>query len=308
VKYQNEVGFSKIFPILGYSKIEGMLRKRIYGVLSAVLLGVLAFVVISTSAQRNGCGLDTSLANRVFRNDEELKIVVSYNWLFVWTDVVDVWLKISEEKKNGHDALRVNGFGKSRPFYDWFFQVRDTYESWLDPISLRPIYFNRDINEDGYLLKNFYTYDWGNKRILARVQRRKDPAYMDTISINSCTNDVISLIYNIRNIDFGRMQKDARFPIELAVDDKVHTISLKYEKVEVVKVKGMGKFRCIKLSAKMIKGRAFTGKENMYIWLTDDDNRLPILMESPIKVGTIKARITEMKNLKFPLASKVGKD
>lgn len=57
----------------------------------------------------------------------------------------------------------------------------------------------------------------------------------------------------------------------------------------------------------MVKSRAFTGKENMFIWLTDDQNRLPIYMESPIKVGTIKARITEMSNLKYPLTSKISK-
>jgi hypothetical protein len=267
-----------------------------------MLIGMLA------SAQRRISRIDTSSGGCAFRIDEEIKIVVSYSWFFVWTDVVDVWLKLSAEKKNGKDAIRINGFGKSRPFYDWFYQVRDTYETWLDPSSLRPIFFNRDVNEDGYLIKNFYTYDWGNKRILARIQKRSKPAYIDTIAITSSTHDVISLIYNIRNIDFSKLQPNERFPIELAIDDKVHFLSFKFDKKETIRVKGMGKFRCIKLSAKMMKGRAFTGKENMFIWLTDDDNRLPIYMESPIKVGTIKARITEMKNLKFPLSSKVDND
>ena len=272
------------------------------------LLVLLMLIGMLASAQRRISRIDTSSGACSFRTDEEIKIVVSYSWFFVWTDVVDVWLKLSSEKKNGKDAIRINGFGKSRPFYDWFYQVRDTYETWLDPSSLRPIFFNRDVNEDGYLIKNFYTYDWGNKRILARIQKRSKHAYVDTIAITSSTHDVISLIYNIRNIDFSKLQPNERFPIELAIDDKVHFLSFKFDKKETIRVKGMGKFRCIKLSAKMMKGRAFTGKENMFIWLTDDDNRLPIYMESPIKVGTIKARITEMKNLKFPLSSKVDND
>lgn len=271
-------------------------------------LAIVALAVAVNAQSSNGCGLNTNPSSRTFRTDEELKIVVSYNWFFVWTDVVDVWLKVSEDKKLGKEAIRISGYGKSRPFYDWFYQVRDIYETWLDPNTLRPIYFNRDINEDGYTLKNFYTYDWPNKRILAKIQRRKDPAYEDTIAITSCTNDAVSLIYNIRSIDFSKLQPGDRIPIDLAVDSKVHTISIKFEKVEVIKVKGVGKFRCLKLSAKMIKGRAFTGKESMFIWITDDGNRLPIYMESPIKVGTIKARITEMKNLRYPLSSKQAED
>jgi Protein of unknown function (DUF3108). len=283
-----------------------MVRISFKRTFSVGLLAVLVLVGMFGSAQRRSSQLDTSKDSRAFRVDEEIKIVVSYSWFFVWTDVVDVWLKLSAETKNGKDAIRINGFGKSRPFYDWFYQVRDTYETWLDPASLRPIFFNREVDEDGYLIKNFYTYDWSNKRILARIQKKKDPARMDTIAITSHTNDVISLIYNIRNIDFTKIQPNERFPIELAIDDKVQTLSFKFDKVETIRVKGMGKFRCIKLSAKMVKGRAFTGKENMFIWLTADNNRLPIYMESPIKVGTIKARITEMKNLKYPLSSKVS--
>lgn len=272
-----------------------------------LILGVLFSNTAVLKAQVNKCGVDTSLERRSFKNGEELKIVVSYNWFFIWTDVVDVWLKVSDTQKNGLDVVNIHGYGKSRPFYDWFYQVRDVYETWLDPITLRPVFFNRDINEDGYTLKNFYTYDYKNDIIVANIQKRKNPAYIDTIKASKCTNDAISLIYNMRNMDYSKMQPGQTFPIEIAIDEKVHNILIRYDGKEIIKVKGMGQYRTIKLSAKMIKGRAFTGKENMFIWLTDDKNRLPIYMESPIKVGTIKARITEMKNLKFPLSSKITK-
>lgn len=269
-----------------------------------------AFLLVYGNAalgQSSNCGISSGESSRVFKVGEELKIIVSYNWFFVWTDVVDVWLKTTKEVKNGKEAIRVSGFGKSRSFYDWFYQVRDIYETWLDPVTLRPLFFNRDINEDGYLLKNFYTYNWDNNQIVIRVQKKKDPAYYDTISVSPCASDAISLIYNIRNIDFNKLSPGQSIPVQIVFDSKAHDISIRYDKKETIKVKGMGEFRCIKLSAKMVKSRAFTGKENMFIWLTDDQNRLPIYMESPIKVGTIKARITEMNNLKYPLTSKINK-
>lgn len=273
----------------------------------SVLIVMLSLCVSAAKGQSSNCGINTGESTRVFKVGEELKIVVSYNWFFVWTDVVDVWLKTTREVKNGKDAIRVSGFGKSRSFYDWFYQVRDIYETWLDPATLRPLFFNRDINEDGYLLKNFYTYNWDKNQIVARIQKKKDPAYFDTISVSPCASDAISLIYNIRNIDFSRLSPGQSVPVQIVFDSKAHDISIKYDKKETIKVKGVGEFRCIKLSAKMVKSRAFTGKENMFIWLTDDQNRLPIYMESPIKVGTIKARITEMSNLKYPLTSKISK-
>lgn len=272
-----------------------------------VVILLLLFVGEYTVAGEVGdCRVNTSESSRAFKVGEELKIVVSYNWFFVWTDVVDVNLKVSREVKNGKDAIRISGFGKSRPFYDWFYQVRDIYETWLDPNSLRPIFFNRDIDEDGYILKNFYTYDWDKGKIYSRVQKKSNPPRIDTIAISSCANDVISLIYNLRNLDFSNISPGQNIPIQIVFDSKAHSVNVKFEKRETIKVKGAGEFKCLKLTAKMVKSRAFTGKESMYIWLTDDSNRLPIYMESPIKVGTIKARITEMSNLKYPLTSKVS--
>lgn len=275
---------------------------------SMAICGCACLMMLSVTAnsQSNQCGANVPPQSRSFKNGEELKIVVSYNWFLIWTDVVDVWLKVSDTKKNGLNLINVRGYGMSRPFYDWFYQVRDVYETWLDPVTLRPKYFNRDINEDGYLLKNFYVFDFPNEQIVATIQKKKNPPTVDTIKVSYCTNDVISLIYNMRNMDFSAMKKGKTFPIEVAVDSKVHTVMIKYDGKETIKVRGLGYFRTIRLSAKMMKNRAFTGKENMIIWLTDDQNHLPIYMESPIKIGTVKARITEMKNLKYPLTSKVN--
>ena len=49
----------------------------------------------------------------------------------------------------------------------------------------------------------------------------------------------------------------------------------------------------------------FTGKDDMFIWVTDDENKVPLLFESPIIVGRVQGRLTSYKNLKSPLTSKI---
>jgi len=61
----------------------------------------------------------------------------------------------------------------------------------------------------------------------------------------------------------------------------------------------------MKFGVGLVKGAVFTGKEELTVWITDDDNKIPIYLESPIKVGTVRGRIIGMKNLKYPLSSKV---
>jgi hypothetical protein len=39
----------------------------------------------------------------------------------------------------------------------------------------------------------------------------------------------------------------------------------------------------------------------MVVWVSQDGNRIPVLIESPIKVGSIKAVLNAYENLKYPL-------
>jgi hypothetical protein len=41
----------------------------------------------------------------------------------------------------------------------------------------------------------------------------------------------------------------------------------------------------------------------MKIWFTDDQNHLPVQVETKIQVGSVKALLLEAKSLKYPLSS-----
>ena len=72
-------------------------------------------------------------------------------------------------------------------------------------------------------------------------------------------------------------------------------------------VKGLGKVKTIKFAAKLLEGEVFKGEADMLIWVTDDDNRLPVYFEAPLLVGMAKGRMTSYKNLKHPFTSLVKK-
>ncbi len=44
----------------------------------------------------------------------------------------------------------------------------------------------------------------------------------------------------------------------------------------------------------------------MTVYVTDDKNRVPLLIETPILVGSIKARVNKMSGLMHPITSKIG--
>jgi hypothetical protein len=77
---------------------------------------------------------------------------------------------------------------------------------------------------------------------------------------------------------------------------------IRYMGKETIKTK-YGKFRTIKIKPLLLKGTIFEGGESMIVWVTDDDNHIPVRIESPIVVGKVKIDLMSHENLRHPLTS-----
>jgi hypothetical protein len=91
------------------------------------------------------------------------------------------------------------------------------------------------------------------------------------------------------------------------LDDKVNNLYIKYVGKETIKTK-FGKFRAIKLKPLLIKGNMFEGGEKMTLWVSDDLNHIPLRVESPISVGSVKVDMMGYSNLRYPMSSTLQKD
>ena len=68
-----------------------------------------------------------------------------------------------------------------------------------------------------------------------------------------------------------------------------------------------GKFNVIKLAPLLVKGTVFNGGEKMVVWVTDDANHIPVRIETPLVVGSIKVDMVSFENLRYPLSSLIEK-
>jgi hypothetical protein len=64
-----------------------------------------------------------------------------------------------------------------------------------------------------------------------------------------------------------------------------------------------GKFKVIKLAPLLVKGAVFNGGEKMIVWVTDDENHIPVRIETPIVVGSMKVDMVGYQNLRHPLTA-----
>jgi len=261
-----------------------------------------AFLLISFSFSAHSQCFDK---NEAFVVGEKLTYEAYYNWGFIWVNAGEVLFEVKEAVFNQTPAYHFYSFGKSKPNYDWIFTVRDTYQSWVNKKTLKPLKFERNVLEGSFNAQDVYRFDDDNNEVLVEV---KNSSYSkkDTLAIGDCTLDVLSMIYFTRNVDFSGLKAGQKVPISMLIEDKVYELFLRYQGKEQVEIKDGQAFNCAKFSVLLVEGTLFAGGEDMTVWVTDDQNKVPVLVEAKILVGSIKAYLLTYKGLRHPMKALVN--
>jgi len=231
-------------------------------------------------------GNDFCITNNFsFQAGEVITYKVFYNVIGLYVDAGTASFTVSNTRLNNTPAYHIVGLGTSNPSYDWIFRVRDRYETYIDTASLKPMRFG---GKDE--LVNFFH------------DEQKAISTKGTYPINACMQDVLSSIYFARNIDFSQYKIGDKIPFSMFLDDQVHNIYIRFLGKEVIKTR-YGKFNAIKFKPMLIRGTIFEGGELMTVWVSNDFNRIPLRIESPITVGSVKVDMMGYRNLRYPLRS-----
>lgn len=241
----------------------------------------------------------------VFNAGEKISYDAAYNWGFIWINAGNVEFEVNETKYAGNEVYHFNSYGSSIPSYDWLFKVRDYFQSYARKEDLAPLFFDRNTYEGGHIVHNRFTFDYKEKLIYSQTENSKKPYSEDTLKLQQNIYDVISGVYYIRNLDFDKYEINDTIPIRMIIDNEIFDLYIRYLGKEILKTHNKRTFKTIKFSALLIEGTIFSGGEDLFVWVSDDQNRIPILVEAKILIGSVKATIRETENLKFPLTSEI---
>lgn len=257
-----------------------------------ISLSVALIICIKLSAGDDFCGI----RNTAFQQGESISYNVFYAVAGVYVNAGTAIFSNSIEKLNGKTVYHIVGDGKSNSSYDWIFKVRDRYESYIDTANLQPLKFIRNISEGGYKKYQTVTFNQQSNTAITNDGVFKVP---------NCIQDVLSSVYYARNIDFTKYNPDDRIPFDMFLDNEVQHLYIRYLGKEDIKTK-YGKFHAIKFKPLLVKGTLFSGGEKMTVWVSDDANHVPLRIESPIVVGTIKVDMMLYSNLRHKLTSLIS--
>ena len=239
--------------------------------------------------------------NFAFQGGEKLTYKLFYNVSAVWIAAGEVTFEVEDIGSQFHITAK----GKTYESYDKIFKVNDTYETYLDKKTMLPLTSVREVHEGNYNLYDKVSFNQKEHTAVSMRGNSKDDASKSEYSVETCMHDIVSIIYFSRNIDFKNLTKGSYFPLSIFMDKQAHPLQVLYKGAEAkVKVKGLGKFDTQIFSPQTVSGKTFKENTAIDVWVSDDENRLPLIIETPISVGYVKAVLYNYGGLKNDATAK----
>ena len=239
-----------------------------------------------------------------FKEGEKLVYTVKYNLGFLWFDAGEVIFLVDTIKnKKGKKFFHFVSTGRSYKSYDWIFKVRDKYEVITFEKNLRPIYFHRKTSEGGYNVENIFRFDYKNDKIYMKISHSDTLPYKDTINKIECLRDALSSAYLLRSLGLSNLEKGMKINLDMLLDGKKFNIYVKFIGKEVIEINDSTKVKTLKFTTKTIESSIFRSGENLFVWVTDDKNKIPIRVEAYILVGKVIVDLVSYEGLKYSTKS-----
>jgi len=235
-----------------------------------------------------------SIDNKAFGEGEKLRFRVSYGTV----DAGEVALEVKPTSKKGNDGrplLHAVGIGRTLGAFSLFYRVYDVYETFIDKESVMPWFFKRRVDEGGYKINQDYEF----------LQHRKlvDNGEGKKFVVPMGIQDMVSSFYYARTLDFSNMKVGDISEFKCFMDDEIFPLQIKYMGKETVKLRS-GKIECMKFQPIVQTGRYFKNDDDVVFWITNDQNRIPVMVKAKIPVGVVKMHLVEWSGLKKELAFK----
>ncbi len=233
------------------------------------------------------------LANNAFEVGERLTFNIDYGFITAG----QATMSIPDYKYiNNWPTLEMRIEAQSGSTFDWVFKVRDRYETFLDYQGLFPWRFEQHVREGSY--SKDYEADFDPE---AQTATTSDGHVYQTPQY---VHDIVSAFYYIRTLDLTHAHRGDVVHLENFFDGQTHPLNVRilgHQNIEVP----VGTFECCVLEPMVVAGGLFKSEGSIKIWVTDDNNHIPVQMSSKILIGSIDAKLVKYEGIRSPMTSKV---
>ena len=255
-----------------------------------------AFIVLFVGLLHTSFGQSLPyLKESTYKEGEKLSYKLRYGMLSAANGILTVNKPNLEfSKKN---VFQLSALGQTSAAFSFFHTVKNKYDSYVDKETYMPLLYIEDIEEGKYRRKEYATFNHQTRTVKGAkgTFTNKSPQ----------TFDLLSAYYFSRNLDLSSLKSGDSFKIAYFLNDETAELKITYVGTEKVKT-SLGVIDCIKLNPEIKPGRIFKKDSKLYLWVTNDGNRIPVKAQVEVLIGSITMELTKAEGLKYELGKKVS--
>lgn len=235
--------------------------------------------------------------NTSFRTGEVLRYKVHYGIINGGEALIETSSAL--ERVADRPCYRATVSGHTIGSLDYFMKVRDQWRAYIDTASILPLRSSRDIAEGTYRKKEVVEFDQAHDVVNVLQTHTKEPIHY-TFKVPNNVQELVSGFYFLRTLDYDHMKPGDLIHVGGFFDEGTFNLEVAYKGRELVETKA-GLIHAIKLVPRMPKNRIFRGEDAIKVYFSDDKNKIPVLFQAELFVGSVKIDLYKYDGLKAKL-------
>jgi hypothetical protein len=235
--------------------------------------------------------------NNAYGFGEKLEYNVGYKFITAGTGFFQIMPKPVEIGERSCYDIRFQV--RSLESLEWLYKVRDTYRTLVDIHGIFPWFFEQHIREGNYKRDFLASFDQRKHIAITEYKGKKEIHKVDPY-----IHDIVSAFYYVRTLDLSSMPKDTVFYLKNFFKDTTYSLGVKILGKQTIEVEA-GKFRCVVVQPLVVEGGLFKNEGHIYIWLTDDERKIPVKVGTKILIGVVGAELTKYSGIRGTIDAKI---
>ena len=219
---------------------------------------------------------------------------VDYEIYYAFVTGARMTLQTDLVTENGEELIHLTAKGNTVGLIDKIYNIMEDYESWADKTTLLPKHALKNVRESAEY-KRYITYQFDHNNHTVNSSRSGES------KIEPDCFDIVAACYKVRAMDLSGLTVGQTIKVNTFFSEENWPLYLKYAGTEDVKISKLGKINCYKFVPVVEVSGVFTDKNALKMWISADENKIPIRAQMSLVVGSAKVDIVKYQNLLHPL-------
>ncbi len=270
--------------------------RELSGIVKHLMKIAFWLLLLFLSATSNAWSQDGS-KNSAFTFGEELQFEVSYGWLNLAEARLQIARRAVHEKSRPH--FKIDAYGKTKGAATIFGKVNDNWGTHVDTSTLLPSLSYRNIEEGKYRKNEKVFFDQHNRKAKMELYDRDNRTVKDSkeFKLPGNVQDLVSGFYYLRSMDLTTLKKGQAVLITGFFDKEIYNLKLIYEGSEQIQT-NLGLVDTYIFSPQVPKNKLFRGEYPVKVWVTKDQNKIPVKIKANLFIGSLNIDISSAKGLR----------